>query len=241
MNQKQITQALQFVREHSKKRNFSQSVDLIINLKGVDIKKTNENINTFVALPKPKVKISKIAAIVGKELITQAKIVTDTIISREEFPHYTQNPKEFKKLAKKIDFFIAQANLMPDIAKSFGKILGPMGKMPNPKTGAIVPPTIPELKSTVDNLKNTVLLQTKNEPVVKCSVGTEAMKDEDLIDNIGTVYNTIIHSIKDPKQNIKNIIIKLSMGKPCIIGKSYTEKELKEPEILKKKKIKVKK
>jgi|SRR3989344_4754615 len=228
MDDKQIKQTLQIAIENSKKRNFSQSVDLIINLKSIDLKKPDENINTFLTLPHPRGKESKIAAIVGKELITKAKAVTDTIISQDEFPYYQEHQKILKKRAKNIDFFIAQANLMPDIAKYFGKILGPIGKMPNPKAGAVVPPTIPELKSIVGKLKNTIKIQTKNEPVIKCSVGIETMEKDAMVENIKTVYNTVLHSVKDESHNIKNTIIKLSMGRPFIIGKSYTEKELHE-------------
>ena len=228
MDRKQIEYILHLVREHSKKRNFSQSVDLVMNLKDFDIKNADENINTFLSLPNRCGKESKLGAFVGKELIVKARGIVDTVIMQEEFQHYQQNIKILKKLAKNIDFFIAQANLMPDIAKYFGKVLGPMGKMPNPKTGAVVPPTIVDLKPIVDKLRNTVKLQTKNEPTIKCSVGLESMKDEDLAENISAVYSTVVHSINDERQNIKNIIVKLSMGRPFIVGKTYTEKDFKE-------------
>ncbi|MFH1592096.1 MAG: 50S ribosomal protein L1 [Candidatus Woesearchaeota archaeon] len=240
MDQQQITETLQLAKINSKKRNFNQSIDLIINLKGINLKKPEENINTFIALPHPRGKESKIAALVGNQLSTKAKSVTDTIILQDNFKNYLQKQKEFKKLAKHIDFFIAQANLMPDIAKYFGKVLGPMGKMPNPKAGAIVPPITPDLKPIVDKLKRTVKLQTKNELTIKCSVGTESMSDKELSENILTVYNNVVHSVRDEKQNIKNSIIKLSMGKPFIIGKKYTEEELKPKEKPEKKQVKEK-
>ena len=228
MDNKQVLGTLKLAREHSKKRNFSQSVDLIINLKGINIKKPDENINTFILLPHSKGKESKIAALVGKELINQAKSAVDIAIEHDEFPKFQQDSKKLKKIARDIDYFIAQANLMPDIAKYFGKVLGPMGKMPNPKTGSIVPPTIPDLKPIIEKFKRTIKAQTKNEPVIKCIVGTESMKDEDIAENIINVYNTVIPFLKDEKRNIKNVIIKFSMGKPLIVGKQYGPEELKE-------------
>ncbi len=238
MDKNQVLQALRLVKEHSKKRNFTQSVDLIINLKGLDLKKSEENINTFIVLPKPRGKDSKIGALIGNELQTKAKETCDLVIHREDFSNYGANPKQVKHLAKKIDFFIAQANLMTDVAKSFGKVLGPIGKMPNPKSGAVISPVTPSLKPIVDKLKNTVKLQTKNEMVVKCSIGTEKMQDEDLFENMMTAYNHIFHMLHEDKTKIGNVILKLTMGRPFIIGTKYAEEALKKPEMKKIKKDK---
>lgn len=228
MDNNQIIKALQLARTHSKKRNFSQTFDLIVNLKGINIKKQEENINSYVALPHPRGKESKIVAFVGDESINKAKSVAHQVIHKDNFQSYQQKPKEIKKLAKKTDFFIAQANLMPDIAKYFGKALGPTGKMPNPKAGAVFPPIIPDLKPIVEKLKKTVKIQTKNEPTIKCPVGIESMQDNEIAENIAAIYNSVVQSVKDEKQNIKNAIIKLSMGKPIIIGKKYSDEELSE-------------
>jgi len=240
MDNKQILDTLKLAREHSKKRNFSQSIDLIINLKGINIKKPEENINIFTILPHSRGKESKIGALIGKELISLTRSIVDMAIEHDEFPKFQQDPKKLKKVAKSIDYFIAQANLMPDVAKYFGKVLGPMGKMPNPKIGSIIPPTIPDLKPIVEKFKKTVRLQTKNEPVIKCAVATESMKDESIAENIMTIYNNVLHSLKDEKRNIKNVIIKFSMGRPFIIGKPYTQEELKEVQKIKKSKYKEK-
>lgn len=230
MDTTKILETLKLVRENSKKRKFAQSVDLIINLKNLNLKKPEENINTFIELPHEKGKQGKIAALVGKELINKAKESCDITIINDDFPEYGRDPKKVKKIAKEAEFFIAQANLMPEIAKAFGKVLGPLGKMPNPKAGAVVPPIIPDLKPIVAKLKKTVKLQTKNDQAVRCIVGKENMKDEEIIENITAVCNVIVHSVKDEKHNIKNTIIKFSMGKPFVVGEKPAQKELKKEE-----------
>ena len=141
-------------------------------------------------------------------------------------------------MAKKIDYFIAQANLMPDVAKAFGKVLGPIGKMPNPKAGAVVPPTIPDLKVVINKLKQTARLQTKNEQVVKTSAGAETMSDDDLAENILAIYTDVLHNVKDDKQKIKEIIIKFSMGQAFIVGRKYNKEELVKEEKKQKKSAK---
>ena len=232
MNKEEILKAIKKARELSKKRKFDQTFDLIINLHKLNIKKPEENINTFVVLPQGKGKKSKICALVDKELETQAKGICDKTITKDEFKTYNDK-KKLKKLANEYDYFIAQANLMVDIAKFFGKVFGPKGKMPNPKAGCIVPPKT-DLKAIYGKLYRTVRIQTKNEQTVKCPVGTESMKDEQIQENILIVYNAVLSALPREIQNIKNVMIKLTMGSVIILGE---EKEsVKEKNINKKEK-----
>ena len=106
MDVSQISNTLKLLRENSKKRKFSQSVDLIINFKNLNLKNPEENINTFVALPHATGKEVKIAAFVGKEIANKAKEVCNQIIHKDDFSEYRGNDKAFKKIAKDIDFFI---------------------------------------------------------------------------------------------------------------------------------------
>ena len=62
------------------------------------------------------------------------------------------------------------------------------------------------------------------------------MKDQDLSNNILAAYNHVTPLVKDEKHNIKNVIIKYSMGRPFIINKDYTLEELKPKERIPKKK-----
>jgi large subunit ribosomal protein L1 len=211
MNKKAILDTIKKVREVSKKRNFTQSFDLIINLTQLDLKDPSQKIDLFVQLPKQKGKNAKICALVGPELESKAKIF-DKVIVKDEFPLYQKDVKKVKKLAREYDYFVAQANLMADIATAFGKGLGTMGKMPNPKAGCIVPPNIPSLEPLKTRLNNTVRLLTKNQPIVKAMIGTESMKDEDLAENIQAVYNSLLNVLPKDINNIRSIYLKLTMG-----------------------------
>lgn len=229
MNKNEILETLKLARENSKKRNFAQSVDLIMNLKGIDLKKPEQNISTFVTLPYHAGKIFKIGAFVSDELQNKAKEVCDIVINKKDFSKYGDNLKELKKIAKNVDFFIAQANLMTDIAKFFGKTLGPIGKMPNPKAGAVIPPNAIELKPLVEKLRRTIKIQTKNEQAIKAIIGKENMKDEEITENILAVYNIVLHSVPNETHSIRNSIIKLTMGKPFVVGQKHVQvKEIKE-------------
>lgn len=226
MDKTQITQTLKKVKENSQKRNFTQSYDLIINLKDIDLKKPEQSINLYHTLHYSKGKKIKVCALVGPELLPHAKEVCDLAISVDDFPKY-QDKKEARKLATQYDFFIAQATIMPKIATAFGRVFGPKGKMPNPKAGCVVPPNT-NLKPLYEKLQKTIRLQTKNDPIIQTIVGNEKMNDEEVIDNIMTTYDALIHNLPNGSNNIKNAFLKLTMGKAFEIGKVEIKEEKKE-------------
>jgi len=195
-----------------KKRNFPQSYDLIINLRGVNVK--SDPVDFFVGVPHPKSKKLKIAAFVAQELTEQANKFCDLTIKETDFPKY--DAKALKKLAGEYDYFIAQANLMPKVAQVFGKVLGPKGKMPNPKQGCVVPPNA-NLEPLIKKLQSTVRLSAKKGTNLQCLVGKEDQPDEQVVENILTVYNSTIKKLPQEKHNIKNIQLKLTMSKPIKI------------------------
>jgi large subunit ribosomal protein L1 len=118
-----------------------------------------------------------------------------------------------KRVAAEHSFFIAQANIMPKVAQVFGKFLGSRGKMPNPKAGCVVPPKT-ALQPLYDRLQKTIVMKAKTQPVIKCSVGTESQSEDEIVDNIMTLYNALIHKLPNEQNNIRNILLKLTMGKP---------------------------
>ena len=225
MEKNQVLTTLQSLRNNSIKRNFSQSVDLLINLKDLNLKVPEENLNIFMQLPHNKTKLGKIAAFVGKELLPQAKENCDFVIPFDKFEDFPK--RELKKIAKQVSFFIAQATVMPKVATSFGKLLGPSGKMPNPKAGCVVPHTIPTLKPVVDKLRKTIRIQTKNELAVKCSVGVDSMNNDQLAENVLAVYSAIVQAAPKAENNIQTSYLKLTMSGVAEVGKELT-KESKE-------------
>jgi large subunit ribosomal protein L1 len=211
MNKENFEKAIELVKNNSPKRNFKQAYDLIINLKDLNLKKPDQQVSNWAVLRYGKGKKSRTCALIGPELADTAKESCDTVIMQDEFPKYIADKKLVKKLAKEHDFFIAQANIMPDVAKTFGRILGSRGKMPNPKVGCVVPPNA-NLKPLVEKLQKTIGLIAKTQLSIKCLIGTQDMKDEEVVDNILTVYNNLIHTLPAEINNIKNIQLKFTMG-----------------------------
>jgi len=217
MDKKIILDAVKATREKGPKRKFTQSFDLILNLKDIDVKKEGNKIDYFFALPFGRGKKIKICAFVDNELLKQAKEMYDSVIFKNEFDAWGDIKKQ-KKLAKECTYFIAQANLMGQLASVFGKVLGPRGKMPNPKADCVVPAN-KEIKSLYERLQKTVRIATKNEPIIKVVVGSENMKDEEIAENIFAAYNSIISTLPQGEHSVKNFILKLTMGPKFVVKK----------------------
>ncbi len=185
------------------KRKFAQSIDLIVNLKGLDLRK--ENISAIINVPHI-VKEKKVCGFLDKK--------SDLLqtISKLEFPLY-KDKKPLKNLIKNYDFFIAAAPLMPSVATTFGKILGPAGKMPSPQLGIIMHETPEAIKNELTKISRSLKIRVK-EASVKISVAKENMKQEEIIENIQAVYNGIANALPKKKDNIKSVMLKLTMSKP---------------------------
>ena len=216
MDKALIAATLKKVKDNSPKRNFKQSLDLIMNLKGIDLKKPEHQVNIFVTFQYGTGKDVSVCALVDSDLASKAREACDETITIDQFERF-KSKAEAKKLANKYDFFIAQSSIMPKVATVFGRYLGPKGKMPNPKIGSVLTPAS-NIKQLYDQLKRTVLLVTKNEPTIKCRIGNEDTKDDEAIDNILAVYNSVAQKLPNDKQNIKSVILKLTMGPSFVIG-----------------------
>ena len=204
--QEEIRKALLELRK-DKERKFNQTVDLIFNLQKFDVRKNS--INLFITIPN-KVKEKKIGAFL------ESKNKSVDAITKDEFKKYS-NKNELKRLIGSYDFFIAQANLMPMVATTFGRVLGPTGKMPSPQLGIITNADEKSISDLKDKINHTLKTKIK-ESSIKFAVGKQKMKDEEITDNIMAVYNTVIKELPKGKDNLKNMEIKFTMTKPIKIS-----------------------
>lgn len=212
MDKKTIEKALHELKKDSKQRKFKQSVDLIITLKDLNLKNQNEQLDLFITLNHGIGRKLKIAALVGPELQERAQGVCDLVIPQVDFEKYSDK-RLAKKLGLEYDYFIAQADIMPKIATVFGRVLGPRGKMPNPKLGSILPAK-GQIEPLYQRLQKTVRASAKKAPMVQVKVGSVEQSDEEVIENIMLVYNQVLHHLPKEGSNIKSVMLKLTMSKP---------------------------
>jgi len=201
--EQKFLETIKKLRKTEKKRNFDQTIDLLINLKGFDARK--EAFNLFISVPN-KVKDKRIAGFLEKD----SKIVKS--IKKETFDRY-KDRIELRKLLKNYDFFIANAKLMPSVATSFGRYLGPAGKMPSPQLGILPIENEESIQKLINKINSTVRVRVK-EPSIKLPIAKESMSDENIAQNAAIVYNQVLENLPRKNDNIRNIMIKLSMDKP---------------------------
>ncbi|MGD0028354.1 MAG: 50S ribosomal protein L1 [Candidatus Bathyarchaeia archaeon] len=211
LDQKTILSAVKEAKEKSEKRKFNQSVELILKLRDVDMKSEGK-IQEIVELPYSPAKTNKICVIGSSELALKAKKANaDLVIERAELDGLAGKKRELRRIAADNDVFIAEAPLMTTVGKILGPVLGPRGKMPIP-----VPPGA-DIASLMAKHRKTVLVRTRNQPIVQCRIGTEDMKEEELTENIQAVLRVMEGKLKKGIKNVKFASIKTSMGKPVKI------------------------
>ncbi len=207
MERESILEKIKELRSSAKKRNFVQSFDLAINLRNVDLRKPENRIKGEVELPhKPKEK--RRICFIADTLLPELKKINDPeveILKKENIEGVSK--REAKKLAKRYDFFLCEAPLMPLVGRFLGHALGPRNKMPKP-----VPPTADPLPF-IESAKKTVRFALKNSPVIHVLVGNEKMKDEEVAENIIAVYEKVKSLLPKGEAQIKDAYLKLTMSR----------------------------
>ena len=202
-------ESLKELREKSKKRNFDQTLDLIINLKNFDARR--DSLNTFTLLPHI-IKKKKICA-----FLEHPSESVDYSINKADIDRIS--PNEIKKMTKEYDFFICSARLMPIIATKFGKILGIAGKMPDPKMGGVIMQENDDvIKTSVTKLLKMIKIRAK-ESSLKIPIGKESMADQELVDNANEVLKAAVAALPKKELNIKSVMFKFTMSKPVKVKK----------------------
>ena len=203
----EILEAVKKAKEESQPRNFTQSVDVVITIKDLDVKKPENRIDEEVLLPNGRGKDVKIAFIADGELALQAKNAgADMVINKGELEEMGKDRKEAKKIANRLDFFVAQADMMPLVGRFLGPVLGPRKKMPKPVPATIKPEPI------MERLKSTVKVRIKDQPVIQALVGTQEMDDELIAANIEAILVVLDQKLEKGRNQIKSMYVKTTMG-----------------------------
>ena len=207
LDTKVFIESIKEAKNKAEKRKFTQSIELIITLREIDMKKPESRIQESIELPHAIGKKGKVCVIASGELALKARRAgADLVVERAELEALAGDKKRQKALANACDYFIAEAPLMPTIGRVLGAILGPRGRMPTP-----IPPTA-SIAEIIDRQRKMVRIRLRGQPVLQCLIGTEDMSDEQIAENIGAVIGRLEGKLKRGLKNIKSLIIKTAMG-----------------------------
>lgn len=204
-----ITALVEQAKSNSQKRNFQQAMELVVNFRGLDVKVPENRMNETVELSHPIGRDLKICIIADGDLVLKARQSgADMVMTRQDLDQYTGNKKAVKKLAESCDYFAARTDLMATVGKTLGSVLGPRGKMPDP-----IPPQA-NVDPLVKKYRNSVRIKIRDQPAIRCRIGSEEMASGDIAENIMTVLGAIDRRIK-LDQYLSSIVVKTTMGKPA--------------------------
>jgi len=212
LDNKTLLEAVKEAKSKSGQKKFNQTVDLIFDIKEIDMKAPEGKIQAVLELPHATGKPNKVCIIASGELALKARNAqADNVIERVDLEGLAGKKKELRKLATSYDVFISEAPLMQLVGRTLGPVLGPRGKLPVP-----VPPNV-DIAAVIEKHRKTIVVRMRNQPTIQCSIGTENMSEEELFDNIQAVLKLLEGKLKRGLKNIKFAYIKTSMGTPVKI------------------------
>lgn len=206
--EEQILQAVSDALAKGKElgRKFTQTVDVSITLKNVDMNLPKNRIDEDIILPHGRGKEAKIGVFAQGEGASLAKDVADVVIQPEQFEDLQKDKRAFKKTANQMNYFLAEAPLMAQIGKTLGVVLGPRGKMPRPMAPGSDP------TGTITQLRNTIKVRSKDKKSFHCVIGSESMEAEQLAENLEAILKRVEPRLEHGRMNIDSLYVKTSMG-----------------------------
>jgi large subunit ribosomal protein L1 len=212
LDKKTIVDAVKLAKEKSGGKKFNQSVDLILNIKEVDMKAPEGKIQAVLELPHATGKPNKVVVVASGELALKARQANaDKVLERADLEGLSGKKKDLRKLANDFDVLMAEAPLMPLVGRIFGPVLGPRGKMPIP-----VPPNA-DIGALLEKQRKTVVVRMRAQPIIQVTVGAESMSEDDVFDNVQAILRFLEGKLKRGLKNVKNVYVKTSMGVPVKI------------------------
>ena len=177
-----LSDAVEIVKKVSSV-NFDESIDIAINL-NVDPRHAEENIRISTALPNGTGK--KVVLLV----LAQGDKVQEALDAGADYCGNKDYIDKIKAGWVDVDKIIATPDMMAELGK-LGKVLGPKGLMPNPKSGTV---TMDVAKAVKDQKSGMVELRVEKTGIVHTVCGKVSYEASDLIENISQIYNSLLKS-----------------------------------------------
>lgn len=175
-----LTEAAKVVKEITTTK-FDSSVDLAIRL-GVDPKKANQMVRGIVSLPHGTGKTVRILAIVTPDKEAEAKAAGADYVGLDEYI------EKIKGGWTDVDVIITMPSVMGKVG-ALGRVLGPRGLMPNPKTGTV---TMDVGKAVQDSKGGKIDFKVDKAGIIHTSVGKVSFDAQKIEDNANEVIQAII-------------------------------------------------
>ena len=197
-----IEEAVKLAKETNVAK-FDASVEVCFKL-NVDPRHADQQIRGAMVLPHGTGKSAKVCVITQGPKEQEAKDAGADFVGGKELL------EEIKKGWFGFDVIVATPNMMGELGK-LGRLLGPKGLMPNPKTGTV---TMDVAKAVEEIKKGKVEYRTDKAGNINLMIGKVSFSDEQLVDNFKAIYNTVVKARPAAVKGtyIKNLVMATTMG-----------------------------
>ena len=198
-----VKEAISLVKETSTTK-FDSSVEVAMHL-NIDTKKSDQQLRGSIVLPNGTGKSKKILVLAKGAAAEAAKKAGADFVGEQDLIDKISNENWFD-----YDVIVATPEMMPALGR-IGKVLGPKGLMPNPKTGTV---TTDPAKEVLEVKKGKVEYRTDSFGNVHVSIGKVSFDDAKLVENLQAFVSLIIKSKPSVVKGeyVKNISVSSTMG-----------------------------
>jgi large subunit ribosomal protein L1 len=213
--------AVRLVKE-SKRAKFDESVEVHIRT-GLNVRHADEQLRGTIALPHGLGKDVKIAVFAKGDKAREAEEAGADFVGAEDLAERVQN-EGFTDF----DVAIATPDMMPVVGR-LGRILGPQGKMPNPKVGTV---TMDVRKAVEESKAGKVEYRTDRTAIVHMTVGKTSFPDDHLLANYQAIIEELIRAKPSAAKGryLRSVVMASTMGPGVKIDPSRTRDLIEEAE-----------
>jgi len=195
-------------------KKFDETVDIVVRL-GVDPRKADQMIRGTVALPSGTGKDVRVAVFAQGEAATAAREAGAEFVGADDLA------KEIEGGMTDFDIAIATPDMMPTVGK-LGRVLGPRGLMPNPKTGTVTPDVVKAIEEFKGGM---VEYRTDRFANVHVPIGKASFTAADLLKNLRALVGELekVKPASSKGKYVKKIVVSTTMGpgvrvEPAAVG-----------------------
>ena len=162
---------------------FDETVEVAVNL-GVDPRHADQNIRVTTSLPHGSGKQVRVLVLADGAEVKEAEEAGADHAGNDDFLTKLESGWD------EIDVIVATPGMMPKLGK-LGKVLGPKGLMPNPKSGTVTK----DVGGTVKEIKaGRIELRVDKNGIIHAPIGKKSFEEGQLIENLKSVISTILHT-----------------------------------------------
>jgi large subunit ribosomal protein L1 len=208
-----LEEAINLLKENSKVK-FVESLDIAMRL-GVDPRHADQNIRGTVSLPHGTGKTVKVLT------IAKGAKAEEALKAGADYAGFEEYIEKIKEGWSDIDVIVATPDVMSELGK-LGKILGPKGLMPNPKSGTVTN----DIATAVKEIKaGKIEFRVDKTGIVHAKIGNLSFETDKLLENAKTFIQTILKAKPSSAkgQYVKSVYLSSTMGPGLKISREEIE------------------